>query len=136
MVARSVSVKTRRFARTRRVPQILFLVALWLAGEAIVRLSGLPLPGSVIGLGLALALLLGGRISGHSLKRGADWFLGEMPLFFVPAVPAVLDHPEFMGTTGLKLLAVILSGTLVVMVVTGLVVELCSRRMSSDEPLS
>jgi len=136
MIPRPIAVNSRRFIRNHRVPQILLLIAVWLAGEAIVRLTGLPLPGSVIGLGLALILLLGGRISRHSLRRGADWFLGEMLLFFVPAVLAVIDHREFLGVLGLKLLVVILSGTVTVMIVTGLVVELFSRWMSRDEPAS
>jgi len=136
MFARSLAVKSRRFIRNRRAPQILLLVALWLAGEGVARLTGLPLPGSVVGLGLALVPLLGGYVSRHSLRRGADWFLGEMLLFFVPAALAVLDHREFLGVIGLKLLIVILSGTLTVMIVTGLVVELFSRWMSGDESAS
>lgn len=136
MIARSIVVRGRRFIRNRRAPQILILIGLWAAGEAIVGATGLPLPGSVIGLGAALAAMLAGGLSRHSLRRGADWFLGEMLLFFVPAALAVIDHREFLGVIGVKLLIVILSGTLVVMIVTGLVVELVTRRMSRDEPAS
>jgi len=50
-----------------------------------------------------------------------------MLLFFVPAVLAVLDHREFLGLLGLKLLAVVLGGTLLVMGGTGLTVDLCCR---------
>jgi len=31
------------------------------------------------------------------MKRGADWLIAEMLLFFVPAVLALLNHKEFIG---------------------------------------
>ena len=77
-----------------------------------------------------LALLLSRRLSALSLRRGTNWFLAEMLLFFVPAVLAVLGHREFFGLIGLKILAVILVSTISVMVSTALAVEACYRRMS------
>jgi holin-like protein len=46
-----------------------------------------------------------------------------MPLFFVPAVLAVLDHRELLGAVGLKIVATILGSTFAVMVVTALTVD-------------
>jgi holin-like protein len=46
-----------------------------------------------------------------------------MLLFFVPAAPAVLNYPEFLGLTGLKILFVILASTVAVMVTTAFVVD-------------
>jgi holin-like protein len=61
------------------------------------------------------------------MKRGADWLLAEMLLFFVPAVLALLDHREFLGLLGLKILAIIVLSTTMVMGVTALTVDLCYR---------
>jgi len=58
--------------------------------------------------------------------------LAEMLLFFIPAVPAVLDHQEFLGPLGLKLLAAVLAGTLLVMGGTALTVDLCCRLARRD----
>ncbi len=110
-----------------RLMQIAALCALWQVGEAVVRFAGLPLPGGIVGMALALALLLSGRVSLFSMKRGAEWFLAEMLLFFVPAVLAILEHRELIGLLGLKIMAVILLGTLTVMSVTALTVDLCYR---------
>jgi holin-like protein len=107
--------------------QIATLFGFWLAGEGFVRLVGLPLPGGIVGMALVLALLLSGRISLFSMKRGAEWFLAEMLLFFVPAVLAVLEHQELLGMLGVKIMAVILVGTLTVMTVTALTVDMCYR---------
>lgn len=133
MLSHPITIRTRRALRRSRSTQIGFIVLFWLAGEGFVRLTGLPVPGSIIGLGLMLATLASRRVSLFSLRRGAQWFLAEMLLFFVPAVLAVLDHREFLGLVGLKVLAIIFAGTAIVMLVTGFTVELCMRWTSSDE---
>ena len=125
--ARTLAVRFRYALHQSRMMQIATLVGFWLAGEAFVRVVGLPLPGGIVGMALVLALLLSGRISLFSMKRGAEWFLAEMLLFFVPAVLAVLEHQELIGLLGLKIMAVILLGTLTVMSVTALTVDLCYR---------
>ena len=114
--------------------QILLLLLLWQAGEAIARLTHLPIPGSVIAMGLVL-LLLGQKIlHPATLQRGARWFLAEMVLFLLPSVIPLLAHPELFGRTGLKLLTAILLGTLAVMLVTALVVETCFHLLSVPQP--
>lgn len=116
-----------KFVHRSTVLQVAIVAAVWLAGEAIVRVFVLPLPGSVLGL-VSLLLLLGTRrLSALSVRRGADWFLADMLLFFVPAVLAVLDHREFLGLTGLKVLFVILISTTAVMLVTAFAVDRCYR---------
>jgi holin-like protein len=80
-------------------------------------------PGSVVGLFLLFILLMTGGINLLTVRRGAQWYLAEMLLFFIPAVLAVLDHHEFFGLLGLKILAVILLGTVIVMISTALAVE-------------
>ena len=123
----------RRCYRSSRLLQILFILTFWLAGEAIVHASGLMIPGAIVGLFIVLTLLASKRLSIWTVRRGAQWFLGEMLLFFVPAVLAVLDHPEFLGLLGLKILAVIAVSTLIVMVVTAAFVDLCYRLSSAEE---
>ena len=59
-----------------------------------------------------------------------------MLLFFVPAVLALLDHRELIGTLGLKIFAVILVSTTAVMCVTALTVDLCYRWSERDESLN
>jgi holin-like protein len=120
------------FIRRNGLPQIALLLAFWLAGEMLVRLTGAPLPGGLLGLGLLLALLATRRLDVRLFKRGADWFLAEMLLFFVPAVLAVLDHRELFGLTGLKILLVIAVSTAAVMLVTAIAVEIGLRTQRDD----
>ncbi|MFS8038299.1 CidA/LrgA family protein [Xanthobacter sp. AM11] len=117
-----------QFMLHRSIPvQILVIALFWILGEGLVRLTGLPLPGGIVGMGVVLALLAGGWLRPRTMRRGAAWLLAEMLLFFVPAVMAVLDHREFVGLLGLKIAAVILVGTVMVMGGTALAVDLCYR---------
>ncbi|MCA6217480.1 CidA/LrgA family protein [Ideonella sp. B7] len=127
MSLHDMSVMARRQWRHHRLVQIAMLMLAWGLGEALVRLSGLPLPGGIVGMALLLLALTTGWIQLGSLRQGARWFLAEMLLFFVPAVPAVLDHPELFGWLGMKILAVIILGTMTVMAVTSVVVDITLR---------
>ena len=126
----------RPYLHASRFLQIALLVGFWLLGQAIVRASGLPLPGSIIGLLLVILLLARKKISPESLRLGAQWFLAEMMLFFIPAIPALTTHREFLGWLGLKILAIIIFGTLTVMAVTALTVDFCYRWKMRREALS
>lgn len=127
MAAHKLTIHCRRLIHRSRALQIGLLIAFWVTGEAVVRLAGLPIPGGIVGMLIALGLLSSHRLSLFSMRRGAEWFLAEMLLFFVPAVLAVLNHREFLGLLGLKILMVILGGTLAVMGVTAFTIDLCCR---------
>lgn len=105
-----------------------FFLLCWVGGEALVRLLHLPLPGGIIAFAGVLLLLCTRVLPLNLVRGGADWLLAQMLLFFVPALLAVIEHPEFLGVLGLKLLLVIVLGTAAVMVVTGFVVEFMVRR--------
>jgi holin-like protein len=136
MPQRSIPHQIRRLVRRNRLAQIALVAGFWLIGEALVRATGIPLPGAIIGLTLALGLLLAGGMKVGSMKRGANWLLAEMLLFFVPAVLALLDHGELVGMLGLKIFAIILVSTTSVMCVTALTVDLCYRWSERDESLN
>ncbi|MCK9920111.1 CidA/LrgA family protein [Microbacteriaceae bacterium K1510] len=127
MSARSIRTQVRRFIHRRWLAQVGLVCAFWFIGQMTVQATGLPVPGGVIGMLVVLALLATRRLSVFSMRRGSEWFLAEMMLFFVPAVLALLDHGELLGLLGLKVLAVIVGGTIAVMAVTGLTVDLCCR---------
>ena len=92
------------------------------AGGLAARAAGVAIAGWFGLLALA-ALLFSGAVRGGWVRRGADWLLGEMLLFFIPAVLAVVQYPELVRHQGWRICAVIALSTLAVMVVTALVVE-------------
>lgn len=123
----------RRKLRHSHLLQIAAVTFFWLIGEALQRMLKLPVPGAIIGLFVLLTLFASQKLSPSNFKLGAQWFLAEMLLFFIPAVPVVLNHQEFLGWLGLKILAVILLGTIIVMIVTALVVDVCFHWVSRQK---
>lgn len=102
---------------------IALIVVFSLLGQAVADALGLPVPGGVIGMALVLLLLATRRLRVRNVHRGASWLLGEMLLFFIPAVLAVVQYRELVRHQGWRICAVIALSTLAVMVVTALVVE-------------
>ena len=117
----------RRGLRRSACLQISVLVVIWLLAEMLMQRLAVPVPAGIVGLLLLLLAFAMRWLSPRSFTRGAQWLLAEMLLFFVPAVPVVLDHPELFGLVGLKIVLVILAGTAAVMGSTALTVELFHR---------
>ncbi|EIL96444.1 MULTISPECIES: CidA/LrgA family protein [Rhodanobacter] len=117
----------RRHPRLALLVQVLLLVVLCAVCEYVVRAWRLPVPGSVLALGVLLLMLACGVVPMSSLRRGADWLLAEMLLFFIPAVMAVSQHAALLRAEGVRIVAVILIGTVLVMTATAFLVDLVWR---------
>lgn len=100
------------------------LVAGWGVLDAGFRAVHSPLPTSIAGLLLLWLMLEIRLIPAAWLEDGANRLLDHLMLFFVPAMLALVDHRELVSLLGLKLLAAVLTGTLVVMAGTALFVEI------------
>ncbi|MDM8354580.1 CidA/LrgA family protein [Pandoraea communis] len=124
-------IASRLYSRSKRIVDVVWQIALltgiYLMADAASRHFHLPLPGGVLGLLIVVALLMSGVLKTEKIKRGADWFLAEMLLFFVPMVAAVMQYTDLLRHEGLQLLAVIGVGTVLVMVSTALAVDLACR---------
>jgi putative effector of murein hydrolase LrgA (UPF0299 family) len=91
-----------------------------LAGEVLVLVSGLPVPGPVLGMLLLLAWLgLRGGVS-ERVAHTADTLLGHLSLLFVPAGVGVLVHWERVRDQWPAIAAALVLGTLITLAVTAL----------------
>lgn len=72
---------------------ILWLLGCQLAGEVVVRLLDVPVPGPVVGMVLLFLLLRLRRVpDGAPVTRAADAFLRHLQLLFVPAGVGVVAY--------------------------------------------
>jgi len=102
-------------------------IAIWLVCDVAAAHWGCPIPGGILGLGVVLLALEMGWVSRESLQSGASSLLGNLVLFFVPAMLGIVEHRELVSLEGVKLLAAVLIGTPLVMVGTAAVVEVGFR---------
>lgn len=103
--------------------QVGFLVGLWWICQSVANIYAKVIPGGILGMLLLVFLLLSGLIPKQWISRGAGFLLEHLLLFFVPAAMTLLNHPEFFGWIGIKVLVVVISGVCLVMVGTATAVD-------------
>ena len=100
-----------------------------LVGEAIQKYFGLAIPGPVIGLVLMLIALLASKHRTHRPIAGlrdnlitvAETLLGHLSLLFVPIGVGVILHLHLLETQLLRVLGVIIFGTIATMIFTAFI---------------
>jgi holin-like protein len=92
------------------------------AGEALVRLSGAPLPGPVVGGGLLLVLLRWPLLR-TPVGTAADGLLAHLSLLFVPVGVGVITHLALLSEYGGRMLLAIVLSTLLGLAVTAWVLQ-------------
>lgn len=108
------------------------LLCLQLAGEALVRALGSPLPGPVIGLALLFMLLVAKFPLPHSTQETADGILKHLSLLFVPAGVGVVQQLPLLGEEGWKLLAIILVSIALSLAATAITFAAIAKLMKID----
>lgn len=110
------------------LPHITLLLLCQLAGEVIARLSGLPVPGPIVGMALLFAGLLvkGGLPEG--LEKVGTAFLSHLSLLFVPAGVGVMVHFHLLAREWLAISVALVLSTAVTIAVTGWVMQRLARR--------
>jgi len=108
-----------------------------LAGESIVLLLELPVPGPVVGmLLLFLTLLVRGRADTR-LEATANGLLSHLSLLFVPAGVGVLVHIDKIANEWIPITVALLFSTLVTLAITALVMKwtyrLTAKEANRDE---
>ena len=94
-----------------------------LAGESIVLLLELPVPGPVVGmLLLFLTRLIRGGV-GAQLESTASGLLSHLSLLFVPAGVGVLVHIDMLAGEWIPITAALIFSTLLTLAVTALVMK-------------
>ena len=94
------------------VPTLTAILLCQLAGETVTRLTGLPVPGPVLGMALMLLLLAVSPRLRAAVIPVAEGILRHLSLYFVPAGVGVVAHLDQLGTQALALGAAILGSTI------------------------
>jgi holin-like protein len=117
------------------LPALATLLLCQLAGEAVVHVAALPIPGPVVGMVLLFGLLLIRAPLPAATGDTADGMLNHLSLLFVPAGVGVVQHLELIGGEGVRLLVIIVLSTVIALAVTALVFAAVARALGqSGEP--
>lgn len=103
------------------------IVLFEVAGDMCQRLTGLPVPGPVIGMALLLlALILRGRLP-DGLERASTGLLSYLPMLFVPAGVGVMAHFELIRAEWPALVAGLVGSSVLAVVATALTMRAVER---------
>ena len=126
----------------KTIAQLGLLVLIWWLGSFIQQSLNLPISAGVIGLLLLTAALISGIFKLEWVKQGADLFLAELVLFFVPIVVGLIKYKQLLLTQGWQLAIAVIAGTICVMVCTaycvflGFKLEAKLKNRSKPQPAS
>ncbi len=103
------------------------LLVYQLAGEVIVQLTGLPVPGPVVGMLLLFVTLAARGGAPQWLRDTCNGLLAHLSLLFVPAGVGVLLHFDRLGAEWLPIVVALVASTVVTIAVTALVMRALQR---------
>ena len=110
------------------VQSFLVLLVCQACGEAIHRLTGLPLSGPIIGIVILLAVMCARKGPSPELRNSSSALLGYLSLLFVPAAVGIMPHLSVLRAQWLPVVIALLVSTLLGMATAALVVQAMNRR--------
>ena len=105
------------------IASIAALLILQLVGTIIIRLTGLPLPGPVVGMLLLFAYLLWRGVTPKPFEATARALLQNLALLFVPAGVGIVTYLKAVADQWLALSITLIASAVISLVVTGFVLH-------------
>ena len=104
------------------------ILGISLTAELLHAFIPLPVPASIYGMVLMLALLMSGVLKLEKVRRAGSFLLEIMPVMFIPAAVGLMEIIFDMKGALLPIAGVILLTTVIVMAVTGRTAEWIMNR--------
>lgn len=100
------------------IGSIAALLLLQLLGTIVIRLTGIPLPGPVVGMLLLFVYLLWRGATPKPFERTAQGLLQNLALLFVPAGVGIIAHLHAVADQWIALSVTIVASAAITLVVT------------------
>jgi len=110
--------------------QLALLIVIYQVGNLVVRWTGLPIPGNVVGILLLYALLNLGLIPLEYVQDAADFLLRHLVFFFIPVAVDLMNWGGVFYRYGLMLALAIITSTVLTFLGTGFI----AQWLQKDEP--
>jgi holin-like protein len=105
--------------KVRFLGQLALLCAIYWIGNLVVRWTGLPIPGNVVGIVLLYALLNLGLVRLEHVQDAADFLLRHLVFFFIPVAVDLMNWGGVFYRYGWALALAIVVSTLLTYLGTG-----------------
>ncbi len=109
--------------------QFSIILCIFFLGELIQKVSGLPIPGNVMGMLILFFSLYTGIINLNMIGKISDFLLENLAFFFLPAGISLINCFAQLEGKWTAILVISLISTVVTLGVTGLTVEFVKRSL-------
>ena len=116
----------------RFIRQFLIILLVSFLGEVLKAILPLPIPASIYGLVIMLALLVSKVVKLEHVEGASMFLIDIMPLMFIPASAGLIDIWPNIKPVLLPIVIITLVSTILVMVVSGKVTEFVIK-LSEDK---
>ena len=107
--------------------QTALLTAIFGGCDQITRLTGIPIPGNVLGIIVLFVLLLTGIIKESHISLAAEFLLRHLVFFFVPIAVGLMQWGSVFYDYGWVLAAAIVGSTALPLVIVGFMAKALHR---------
>lgn len=104
--------------------QLAIILVICLIGEIINKFFNVPIPGNVLGMVILLIALSSGILKLKHIEEVSEFLLNHLAFFFVPAGVQILTSFDVIKGSLISILFIIFISTIVVLVVTGITVQI------------
>lgn len=108
--------------------QVFIITMFCLAGELLAAIIPLPVPAAIYGIVLLFTALCTGLLKPSQVDETAHYLISIMPLFFVAPTVKLLSYWGVIKPALVPIVVVLLSSTVVVFAVAGIVTQLIVKR--------
>lgn len=108
--------------------EALIILGIYLLGELLSSLLKLPIPGNILGMIILFILLCMKVIKVDNISTVTNFLLNHLSFFFIPAGVGLMTSLGIIRSTWWQLLIVCLSTTIIIIGVTGIIVQSISKK--------
>ncbi len=116
--------------------QFMIILFIALAGEVLSALIPLPIPASIYGVVLMLALLISGLLKVEQVKTVSSFLIEIMPVMFVPAAAGLMQSYHLLAPSIGAYAVITAVSTIAVMAVSGRVTQRLMQHKNKKEDVS
>lgn len=112
--------------------EALIILGIYLVGEFLSTSLHLPIPGNILGMIILFVLLCTKVVKVENISTVTNFLLDHLAFFFIPAGVGLMASMGIIKSTWWQLLVVCLSTTVIIIGVTGIIVQFISKRSKEE----
>ncbi len=112
------------------IKQFLIILLMAVLGGLLNWLIPLPIPATVWGMVLMFLALLCGAVKLDQVENVADFFMGVMPMLFIPLAVSLMDNYKILAEYALPIVIIVFASFFLCFAVTGKTADFIIERSS------